>query len=204
MPNRPQHIAFARLADLVEGRLPENAEAETRAHLATCARCAGQAAELERVTHLMLTDESVDAPRDLLSGAINLFRGRASRREPQGLRRLLAMLSFDSGSSTPAFGVRSGQAAPARQLLFSAGELSVDLRLAEGGEGWTISGQVLGPCDGGEVEIIPASETQARVRAALNNLCEFILLPPVAPGLYTVRLRLGETEVEIPELDLRA
>src|ERR671916_835931 len=92
-----------------------------------------------------------DAPPALVSGVVRMFRARRAQSEAPGLlRRLVAALAFDSSSLTPAFGVRSGQAAPARQLLFSAGDLDVDLRLAQGSEGWTVSGQVLGPCTGGE------------------------------------------------------
>lgn len=199
----PRHIPFARLADLAEGRLSSEEAAEERAHLDACTRCAGQAARLGHLTALMRADTSEDAPPEAVSGVVRMFRARrAGAARPGLLRRLVASLSFDSSSLTPAFGVRSGQAAPARQLLFSAGDLDVDLRLAPGGEGWTVSGQVLGPCRGGEVELVNVEGATA-ARAALNELCEFTL-PPVAEGVYAVRLRFDETEVEIPELSLRA
>jgi len=195
-----QHIAFERLADLAEGRLAPEDERGARAHLADCADCAGQAAQLARLTSLMRADVSEDAPRDVLMNAIALFRARRAEGAPGLLRRVVAALTFDSSTLTPAFGVRSGQAAPARQLLFSAGDFDVDLRLAPGGEGWTVSGQVLGPCGGGEVEVAAGGRHE---RAGLNDLCEFTL-PPVPEGVYTLRLRVGEVEVEIPELSLRA
>ena len=197
----PQHIPFARLADLDEGRLGAEERAEAEAHLAACARCAGEADELRRVTGLMRADTSVDAPRDVLSGVLGMFRARRADAEsaPGLLRRIVASLTFDSSSLTPAFGVRSGQAAPARQLLFGAGDFDVDLRLAEGEDGWTVSGQILGPCEGGgRAEMSGAG---ARVEAGLNDLCEFTL-PPVPAGSYAVRLRVGDVEVEVPELSL--
>ncbi|MCA1592099.1 MAG: zf-HC2 domain-containing protein [Acidobacteria bacterium] len=205
MTINPRHIPFARLADMIEGRLPAPEQAETRAHLEACERCTGQAAKLQRITQLMRADDSQDAPRDVLFNTISMFRSRhATEKAPGILRRVLAALNFDSGSQPLAFGVRSGQAATARQLLFKAGDVSVDLRLAQGGEGWTVSGQVLGPCGGGQVEMVRDGETEPAVRAGLNNLCEFVMLPPVAAGIYTLRLRLDDVEVEIPELDLRA
>ena len=195
-----QHIPFARLADLAEGRLAAADERDARAHLAACADCSEQSAQLERLTSLMRADVSEDAPRGVLMNAVGLFRARRAERSPGLLRRVVAALTFDSSTLTPAFGVRSGQAAPARQLLFSAGDFDVDLRLASGGEGWTVSGQVLGPCGGGEVEVAAGPR---RERAVLNDLCEFTL-PPVPEGVYTLRLRVGGVEVEIPELGLRA
>ncbi len=197
----PQHIPFARLADLAEGRLAGAERAEAEAHLSACSRCAGQAAELGRVTALMRADTSVDAPRDVLSGVLGMLRARRAEGPAPGLvRRILASLTFDSSSLTPAFGVRSGQAAPARQLLYGAGDFDIDLRLAPGEDGWTVSGQVLGPCDaGGRVEM---SGEGGHVSAALNDLCEFTLRP-VPEGAYTLRLRVGGTEVEVPELSLQ-
>jgi anti-sigma factor RsiW len=199
----PRHIPFARLADLAEGRLSPEEAAEERAHLADCTRCAGQAAQLGHLAALMRADTSEDAPAALVADVVRMFRARRATAEPGLLRRLVAALTFDSSSLTPAFGVRSGQAAPARQLLFSAGDLDVDLRLAPGGEGWTVSGQVLGPCQGGEVELVGADGSTA-ARAALNELCEFTLLPPTPDGTYSLRLRLDGAEVEIPELSLKA
>jgi hypothetical protein len=200
----PQHIPFARLADIAEGRTSAEESAEERAHLSACARCAGQAEQLGRLAALMRADNSEDAPPEALAGVVRMFRARRARTaEPGLLRRLVAALTFDSTHLQPAFGVRSGHAAPARQLLFSAGDFDVDLRLAQGGDGWTISGQVLGPCRGGEVELVGADGSTA-ARATLNDLCEFTLLPPAVEGTYTLRLRLEETEIEIPELSLKA
>ena len=193
------HIPFARLADLAEGRLAAEDERAARTHLADCADCSEQATRLAGLTALMRADATEDAPRDVLMQAVSLFRARRAERSPSLLRRVVAALTFDSSTLTPAFGVRSGQAAPARQLLFSAGDFDVDLRLAAGGEGWTVSGQVLGPCDGGEVEVEAGARRES---AGLNDLCEFTL-PPVPEGVYTLRLRVGEVEVEIPELSLR-
>ena len=198
----PGHIDFERLADIVEGRL--SAGEDDRTHLAACPRCSAQAEELGRVTALMRADTSVDAPRDLVFNAIKLFHSRRTESAPGLLRRLVAALTFDSSTRTPAFGVRSGQAAPARQLLFGAGDFDVDLRLAAGEEGWTVSGQVLGPCEGGRVEAFaPGAHEESVARTSLNDLCEFTL-PPVPEGVYALRLRLNDTEIEIPELSLMA
>ena len=199
----PKHISFARLADLVEGRLSAEDARGDRAHLDACARCSEQAAQLGRVTQLMRADTSEDAPRDAIFNVVRMFRARPEAvAEPNLLRRIVAALSFDSNALAPAFGVRSGQNAPARQLLFSAGDFDVDLRLASSGEGWRVSGQVLGPCAGGEVELGETGRDPIS-SAALNNLCEFTL-PPVPEGSYSLRMRLGDVEVEIRELDLRA
>jgi len=202
----PQHIPFARLAEMAEGRTSQGASAAESAHLSACTRCASEAERLGRLAALMRADKSEDAPPAVVESVVRMFRAHsagAAAAEPGLLRRLVAALTFDSSGLRPAFGVRSGQPAPARQLLFSAGDFDVDLRLAPGGEGWTVSGQVLGPCRDGEVEAV-GSDGSVAARATLNDLCEFTLLPPVAGGTYALRLRLEGTEIEIPELSLKA
>lgn len=193
-----QHLPFEKIADLAEDRLPSAERDAAGAHLSGCARCSGQLAHLQQTINLMRADETKDAPRDVLASVVRLFRQRAAVAEgPSLVRRVLAALSFDSASVAPAYGVRSGQAT-ARQMLYSAGANDLDLRVEPSGEAWVVSGQVLGECAGGRVELAGAN---AEAAAQLNDLCEFTL-PAVPNGSYTLRLRLGEVEVEIPELQL--
>ena len=197
----PRHIPFELLVDLAEGRVAPEDPRDARAHLGDCPACAGQLTQVERLAGLMRSDNSEDAPRDVLAGAISLFGARPAR--AGFLRRVVAALSFDSGALRPAFGVRSGQGSSSRQLLFSAGDVDVDLRVAPDAEGWAVSGQVLGECGGGWAELGGAEDSRQAARADLNELCEFAL-PVVPAGSYTLRLRLDDLLVEIPDLDLRA
>lgn len=194
-----QHLPFEKIADLAEGRLTNDERAGAQAHLAGCSRCSSQLTRMEQTINLMRADETQDAPRDVLSSVVNLFRQRAAVKEPSLVRRVLAALNFDSTTLAPAYGVRSGLAT-ARQMLFSAGDNDLDLRLTQSGEAWVVSGQVLGECTGGRIELVG---TEAEVSGELNELCEFTL-PAVPAGSYTLRLHLSEVEVEIPELQLRA
>ena len=195
-----QHIPFAKLADLAQKRAAADERAASMAHLSHCAVCGQQVERMEHVLGLMKTDTATDAPRDVLAYALNIFSENA--REPSLLKRIVAALSFDSGSNLePAFGVRSGQTT-SRQLLYSAAENDIDLRITPEQENWIVAGQVLGEdCVGGRIEL--EGRTGRLTVADLNDLCEFTL-PPIPTGSYTVRLRLGNVEVEIPQLELRA
>ena len=73
---------------------------------------------------MMRSDSTIDAPRDVLTAAINIFS--QERRVP--LRRIVALLTFDSRNAGPAFGVRSLPAA-SRQMLYSAEEIDLELRI---------------------------------------------------------------------------
>lgn len=190
-----QHIPFAKLADLAEDKIDQE-RATLMAHVTGCSRCAGELNRLTRLITLMRTDSAKDAPRDVIAYAVNIFGQREPR--PSLLRRIVATVTFDSFNDAPAFGMRSGQAA-ARQLLFEADETDLDIRIETQADGLVVSGQVLGQtCAGGEVTL---QGTAASVSASLNDLCEFKL--PAAPaGTYTLLVKLGEVELEIPRLEL--
>ena len=199
MKTSSRHISFQKLSDLAEQHLPDGERAAALSHMSACRRCAARLTELERLINVMRTDKAEDAPRDLRAAAVALFRARQPSTKTGIVERLLASLSFDSAQLLPAYGLRSGHA-QARQLLYSAGENDLDLRIKSSGETWVVSGQVLGQCSGGTVEL---HGEEVAAAAPLNEVCEFAL-PPVPTGRYTLKLRLTDTEVEIPDLDLRA
>jgi hypothetical protein len=194
------HLTFAKLANLAEGRLSSNEQEASSAHLATCSHCTSKLNNLKTVVGLMRTDRAEDAPDELVSRAINLFRSRAvASKQPSLVKRIVAALSFDSLQMSPAYGVRSGQSS-ARQLLFVAGDYDLDLRITQSGEAWNVSGQVFGEeCVGGKIEL----EGETAIQVDLNNQCEFTMAA-VPAGSYQLRLRLPNLEVEIPQLELRA
>ena len=205
MPSSTDHISFELLADLAEQRVP-GAERETlMAHLLACSTCSQSWRKLDHLVGLMRMDDSVDAPQPLIARALNIFqpaphRETATPSLPSVLRRLVAVLSFDSFSAEPAFGFRSGQA-EARQLIFSAADIDLDLRIAPTGDRWNVSGQVLGTeCAGGQVLMRSVAAAES---TELNDLCEFTLAP-VRSGSYRLRLRLEDVEIEFPEIELKA
>lgn len=193
---RSGHISFDTLADLAEGRIAPAERAALAAHLEACPRCAANHTWLVNTTAQMRADELVDAPQAVVNSAIALFASRTAAGQPGLLRRIVAALSFDSGMPQQAFGVRSGLPS-ARQLLLSAEPYEIDLRVAQQSGALVLSGQVLGPCSGGEVEL----RGPTTARASLNRQCEWTL-SPVAAGTYALVLRLGDAEIVLPELDL--
>ncbi|HSL46878.1 MAG TPA: zf-HC2 domain-containing protein [Anaerolineales bacterium] len=194
----PHHIPFRQLADYIEGEIPLDQRVDLEAHLAGCAQCSGELAQLERLIGLMRSDASQNAPSALIDRAIHLFESKKSKfLTSSDLRsRVLAVLHFDSKSLTPASGVRSAKPG-ARQLLFSTGVNEIDLRIEPSDQAWRISGQILG------VETVSGTAILQGVagnsEAALNELSEFTL-PPVQAGIYRLILDLTDVEVEIDEI----
>jgi hypothetical protein len=201
MSNLSEHIDFATIADLVEDRVAPGARTESMAHISSCPHCAEKLQRLDEVVRLMATDRAVDAPRDVVAYAINIFSGRAKSPRQSLKRRIVAALSFDSRmNEAPAFGVRSGQTG-SRQLIYAAEETDIDLRISLHADMWVVAGQVLrADCAGGGVEIEGLNGSAA---TALNELCEFTL-PAVPSGNYLLRVHIADVEVEVPRLELTA
>lgn len=201
MSNLSKHIDFARIADLIEDRVAPKVRTESMAHISSCSHCAAKLQRLDEVVRLMETDRAADAPRDVVSHAMNIFSGQAKSPSQSLKRRILAALSFDSGmNQAPAFGVRSGQTS-SRQLIYSAEENDIDLRITVHDDMWVVAGQVMREdCSGGRVEMEGLSGSAA---GALNELCEFTL-PAVPPGNYSLRVHMTDVEVEVPQLELTA
>lgn len=125
----------------------------------------------------------------------------------QVLRRVAAALNFDSrGTSAPAAGLR-GSHAETRHLLFSAKGRDIDLRVAPLAEGYALSGQVLGPDEGGTIALAAQLRAGAPLpppprHAAIDALGEFHL-EAIDPGTYVLTLQLGHDEIVLPPIEMR-
>lgn len=188
------HIPIDTLANIAENSAtPERETAMT--HISTCSTCDDTLRRIEQLILMMKSDSTKDAPRDVLMAAINIF----SQEKPSPLRRIVALLTFDSRNPGPAFGMRSLPGA-SRQLLYSAEETDLDLRITVQNDECILAGQVIGEgCAEGHVELSGAG---GRSEATLNEECEF-RLPPIPAGNYSLTIRMLDRQIDIPELDLK-
>lgn len=193
--NTSPHIPLETLADIVEDRATRGALESAMAHIATCSACNHTLRRLRELILIMRSDNVADAPRDVLLSAINIF----SRERQAPLPRIIATLIFDSRHARPAFGIRSIHT-KSRQLLYSAQQTDLDLRITIQNEECVVAGQIIREgCVGGLVEISGATGS---AEANLNELCEFTL-PAIPIGNYSLRVRMADVEIEIPELELK-
>jgi hypothetical protein len=192
--NTSSHISLESLADLADDRVAGAALQAALAHVSTCSECDNILSRLRHVIRTMKSDRSADAPRDVLLAAINIFSPSQSP-----LRRVVAILTFDSRRAGPAYGIRSIHTA-SRQMLYSAQETDLDLRITIQNDECIVAGQIMRDgCTGGVVEISGAAGS---AEASLNELCEFTL-PAVPVGNYSLTVRMLDVEIEIPELELK-
>jgi hypothetical protein len=194
--NTSSHISLETLVDLVEGRATSAALEGAVAHISSCSDCVDTLRQLQQVILMMQSDTSEDAPRDLLQSAINIF---SPERQLPSLRRIIAILTFDSRLAGPAFGIRSLRST-SRQLLYSAQETDLDLRITVQNDECIVAGQVIRDgCVSGMVEI---SGDAGSAAANLNEVCEFTL-PAIPLGNYSLRVKMSDVQIEIPELELK-
>jgi hypothetical protein len=189
------HIAFSKLVDLVDGRLAAAETPELTLHLSGCQECSEMENRLREVFELMRTDTSESVPAYAMARVLDMLPAR--RRAPGVIRRVLAVLKFDSAGLVPAYGFRS-ESSGERQLLFEAGDTQLHLQVSPAGEDWIITGQLLGRSSSGQVELKWES---GMVQIPLDEHCEFTL-PAISQGSYWMVLRLNDLELEVPELKL--
>lgn len=153
--------------------------------------------KIEQIIYLMQTDKSVDAPADSLDWSKNIFRTRAVAEEPETpfFKKILAVLQMDLSPDRAAFGERSAPAAQGRQMLFEAGENSLDLRITETEQGLNIRGQILGSGFANAIVKFGNFETKS------DHLSEF-KLTGLPPGNYDLTLTSDEEQIVVEGLDL--
>jgi hypothetical protein len=193
--NNSPHISLESLTDMAEERASSETLQAAESHIAVCVRCNATLQDLRRLIVLMKSDTAEDVPRDVLMSALSIFTPAT----PAPLPHIIAVLTFDSRAAGPAFGMRSVRTA-SRQLLYTAQETALDLRITVENEECSLAGQVIRDnCPGAQMELSSATET---LTTELNELCEFSF-PAIPLGMYSLRVRMPDVEIEIPELELK-
>ena len=191
------HISFTELADLADEH--STASAEALKHLSACSSCSRQLQTMQQTIGLMKSDSAENAPAELVEYAKNIFSGPAVNRKASRLERLVAAVTFDSLTAAPAFGLRSATNA-GRQLVYSTDTADIEVRVVPENEDWTVAGQILGSnCESGDVKL---EGDDFSVAAELNELCEFSFRS-VPGGAYKIVVRLADSIIETPQLELR-
>jgi anti-sigma factor RsiW len=197
------HVPTVTFADAIDNRLTPDERNQMQKHLNDCAHCAAEFAVLEKSIGLMRRARAVDAPAEALNFAKNIFRAQqrafAPRQATVG-QKIAAVLKMDLSALNPVFGERSALMGEQRQMLFSAGEHDVDLRVRLAGERLAVSGQVLGEIVAGE-SFARLSGENFDAETEIDELGEFTFRD-VVNGNYELKLKIGSTEVAVSNLQL--
>lgn len=154
---------------------------------------------IEKIINLMLSDDSIDASRRDVEWAKNLARSWGLNSTPSLIRRIIAVLAQELSVDQPVFGERSASPAAARQMLFTADEYAIDLRLSSSSKGVNIHGQVLGGhCEGAQVKLYNGDFSNETV---IDESDEF-RLDNLPNGAYTLEINSDKVEIILNELEI--
>jgi hypothetical protein len=207
MAGSRKRIAFSRLVEWVEGRLPER-EARAVEEQVAVADGATLADVAWLRKFLRATEDSVleSPPPEVRSTLIARYKAHAEGRRTAGLlKRVVATLTFDGGLQ-PAVGVRSaGAQGSRRQLVYSADALDVALNLLPRArdKNFDLHGQVLAHNDvepGSFSVQLLQSEAELAITTT-DNLGSFVI-ESIPPGVHEIILSSDRVEVSITPVDL--
>lgn len=194
-----KHIEFEVLIKKAEGLLSPDEAREVEKHLRVCIDCARTSQKLESFTAYVRADTDFEeVPQATTANLLNIFQPqKAAANKDSFLRKLIASLTFDDWQT--ALNERF-VLSDERQLLYKAENFDIDLRLNFAGEKCQLSGQLFPDCAPGTIELFSGEESR---KAEFNEDCEFVF-PPVKNGQYTLRIKLGETIIEIQNISLQS
>lgn len=132
------HLTAEEALDLIEKRATEEQVRFWNQHFATCSSCTDQLQDWQRIHSLLKRENLESAPEALTALARTIFEPAVPR---PSLREVIASVVFDSLSQPALAGARG--AASARQLLLSAEDIDVHIRVSTRGAARRIAGQIL-------------------------------------------------------------
>ena len=199
--------SFERLVDHLDERLEEAESSEVAAHLAGgCATCTKTAGWYQRVRLIAANDDTIAPPSWVFKRALRIIEKQ--RNLPALIERIgqsIASLVFDSFSGPVLAGVRSTETAD-RQLLYRAGDYSVDLQITPSENSRAdLIGQVLQ--EGASFESVSRLKLhilmggQVVVSTMTDEMGEFII-SGMKQGVYDLRVELPEGSITVPDVPI--
>ena len=201
-------MSFEDLVNYVEGQMASDRRSEVDAHLEKgCRSCERNMTWLRLALGSMRSDDSLEPPEWVTRRAGGLFNQYGPRPRPRLLQRVAAALVFDNTWHPQLAGTRGGALAPTRQMLFSAADIDIDVRIdgADSQGEMTLVGQVLPNVDDGRdlagVEIHLLQGRRELFHRVTDRLGEFTMgrLPH---GKYRLLIRLPDREITIPGFEI--
>lgn len=195
------HTKFEILADLVGGKLSEEASKEVLAHLATCSSCAISKMKLEKTLDLMRSDMLEDIPPHIFERTLDLFGSHtpATQERESVLNRIYAVLESVTSDFAPVFGLRSGQPEVIEKFVYTAEGRTAELRAVRSGDNWNVFGELISNTIANEAVL---SNDNASYSSIVGDLGEFSF-SGVAAGSYALVITFDDLEVVFSGIELR-
>lgn len=198
----PLHPTLTNLMEYVENLLTEKERARVKAHLEQpCPRCQETLVHLEQMRQLLYQPKlpSQAPPATVLQRMVSAFHTT----RPSWLQRVQAALLFDSSQQLSLAPVRG--LPQARQMLFRASGVDIDLRVTQEDGAASIHGQVLSgdeEAEAGRLDTVTVSLQQAGEIVAHTQTDEWgqFTFSYVPTGVYDLLVSYGEMQIAVENL----
>lgn len=188
--------SFERLLDYLDGTLAESEAERVVSHLSTgCKECAASQNWYLQTRSIAANDDSVEPPAWVTKRAFRIFETQRPRLVER-LGQAIASLVFDSLARPAVAGVRSTETTN-RQLLYNAGDYSLDLQIAPLGQTRAeLVGQILRE---GEASFESVANLKLELSlagkkvfdASTNEMGEFTI-SGIEQGIYDLQIETSE------------
>jgi hypothetical protein len=190
---------FEHLLDYLDGTLAAGEADRVASHLAEgCAKCAANQAWYKQTSAIAASDDSIEPPAWVTKRALRIFETQRPRLAER-LGQAIAALVFDSLSRPAVAGVRSTETTN-RQLLYNAGDYSIDLQIAPSSKSLAdMVGQILREGEASfesvanlHLELFGVGKKS--IKATTNQMGEFTL-SSIEQGFYDLKVETSEGTV---------
>lgn len=198
--------SFERLVDFLDERLDGAEAARVATHLASnCPACAETTGWYQRVRAVAASDDSIAPPSWVFKRALRIFDApRQTRKLTERIGHAIASLVFDSFARPALAGVRSTETSN-RQLLYQAGDYSVDLQIIPSEPAHAdLIGQVLRQGEPSFESVsglkLDIATSGGIVFSAVTDETGEFKISGMEQGVYDLRVELSEGSITVPDL----
>ena len=192
-----RHIKFEDIIKLAETNLAANLAAAETDHLGNCAECSAQFRQLSNLFHLAPKGFNETVPQWATANLLNIYRKPALKSRLSLTNRLAGLLIFDDWKPEFALNERLSFQ-DTRQLLYKAGDCTIDLRVHLAEDQFLISGQIFPESLSAVVRIYNAKTS---LETSLNENGEFDF-PPFAEGTFNLQIVTENETIELNDISL--
>jgi hypothetical protein len=194
--------SFERLLDYLDGSLAEREAERIVSHLSTgCKACAASQNWYLQTRSIAANDDLVEPPAWVTQRAFRIFETQRPRLVER-LGQAIASLVFDSLARPAVAGVRSTETTN-RQLLYNAGDYSIDLQIAPSNQARAeLVGQILREGETtfesvANLKLELSREGKKLFDAFTNEMGEFTI-SGIEPGLYDLQIETPDGRLSAP------
>lgn len=204
MANPMTHLKYETLLNYLEGQLSTEERNQVDAHFAeACQQCDRRLVLLRTVLQTVVGDRTVAPPADVLKEAVEKAKSRKKTSKPKLWNRMVAALTFDSHLQLSSAAMRgSGRA---RQMLFTAEQVDIDLQIKSGRSDHQLLGQVLDTRhSGGSISaFVSLQNNEGQQRATETDSLGQFAFHGVSSGTYDLVFDLDDQEISVTGLEFR-